>query len=67
MVFERAFALETAGRDVLTLLDDLIPRLTILLALRREDAGAALAMQPPELLPLAPGLDPGIEPGARAA
>jgi tetratricopeptide (TPR) repeat protein len=51
VVFERAFALETAGRDVLALLNDLIPRLTILLALRREDAGAALAMPPPELLP----------------
>jgi Flp pilus assembly protein TadD len=51
VVFERAFALETAGRDALALLNDLLPRLTILLALRREDAGAALAVPPPELLP----------------
>jgi hypothetical protein len=51
VVFEQAFTLQTAGRDVLSLLNDLIPRLTILLALRREDAGADLAMPPPELLP----------------
>jgi len=51
VVFEQAFTLQTAGRDVLTLLNDLIPRLTILLALRREDADAALAMPSPELLP----------------
>jgi tetratricopeptide (TPR) repeat protein len=51
VVFEQAFTLQTAGRDVLTLLNDLIPRLTILLALRREDAGAGLAMPEPELLP----------------
>ena len=50
-MFEQAFSLETAGRDVLALLNDLVPRLTILLALRREDAGAALAMPPAELLP----------------
>jgi tetratricopeptide (TPR) repeat protein len=49
--FEQAFSLETAGRDVLTLLNDLVPRLTILLALRREDAGSALAMPVPEQLP----------------
>jgi tetratricopeptide (TPR) repeat protein len=49
--FEQAFSLETAGRDVLTLLNDLLPRLTILLALRREDAGPALAMPVPEQLP----------------
>jgi hypothetical protein len=51
VVFEQAFALETAGRDVLALLNDLLPRLTILLALRREDAGAGLAMPAPGLLP----------------
>jgi tetratricopeptide (TPR) repeat protein len=51
VLFEQAFSLETAGRDVLALLNDLVPRLTILLALRREDAGAALAMPAPELLP----------------
>ena len=51
VMFEQAFSLQTAGRDVLTLLNDLVPRLTILLALRREDAGPGLAMPPPELLP----------------
>ena len=51
VVFEQVFSLETAGRDVLALLNDLLPRLTILLALRREDAGPALEMPPPELLP----------------
>lgn len=51
VVFEQAFTLQTAGRDVLALLNDLVPRLTILLALRREDAGTALAMPSPELLP----------------
>lgn len=51
VIFEQAFSLETAGRDVLALLNDLIPRLTILLALRREDAGDALAMPAPEQLP----------------
>ncbi len=51
VTFEQAFSLETAGRDVLALLNDLVPRLTILLALRREDAASALAMPPPELLP----------------
>jgi tetratricopeptide (TPR) repeat protein len=51
VVFEQAFSLQTAGRDVLALLNDLIPRLTILLALRREEAAASLAMPPPELLP----------------
>jgi tetratricopeptide (TPR) repeat protein len=49
--FEQAFSLETAGRDVLTLLNDLVPRLTILLALRREDAGSALEMPVPAQLP----------------
>jgi len=51
VVFEQAFTLQTAGRDVLTLLNDLVPRLTILLALRREDAGDTLAMPSPERLP----------------
>jgi len=51
VVFEQAFTLETAGRDLLALLNDLLPRLTILLALRREDTETALAMPPPELLP----------------
>jgi tetratricopeptide (TPR) repeat protein len=51
VMFEQAFTLETAGRDVLALLNDLMPRLTILLALRREDDGTALAMPPPGQLP----------------
>ena len=57
VVFEQAFSLETAGRDVLALLNDLLPRLTILLALRREDtehgardaaAGAAAGISSPD-------------------
>jgi hypothetical protein len=51
VMFEQAFSLETAGRDLMALLNDLLPRLTILLALRREDTEAALDMPPPELLP----------------
>lgn len=51
VVFEQAFTLGTAGRDVMTLLNDLVPRLTILLALRREETDPALAMPSPELLP----------------
>jgi tetratricopeptide (TPR) repeat protein len=51
VVFELAFTLQTAGRDVLALLYDLIPRLTILLALRREESNSALGTPPPELLP----------------
>jgi len=50
VVFEQAFTLETAGRDLLALFNELLPRLTILLALRREDMDATLAMPPPELL-----------------
>ncbi len=42
---------QTAGQDALTLLYDLIPRLTILLALRREESNSALGTPPPELLP----------------
>jgi len=51
VVFEQAFTLGTAGRDVMALFNDLLPRLTILLALRREDAGDALALPAPQLLP----------------
>ena len=39
------------GHDALTLLYDLIPRLTILLALRREESNSALGTPPAELLP----------------
>ncbi|HEU5135650.1 MAG TPA: tetratricopeptide repeat protein [Steroidobacteraceae bacterium] len=58
VVFEQAFTLQTAGQDVLTLLYDLIPRLTILLALRREESNSGLATPPPEMLP---GYLAGIE------
>jgi tetratricopeptide (TPR) repeat protein len=51
VVFEQAFTLATCGRDALALLYDLIPRLTILLALRREESNSALGTPPPELLP----------------
>jgi tetratricopeptide (TPR) repeat protein len=51
VIFEQAFTLATAGRDVLTMLDQLLTRLTILLALRREDTDAELAMPAPPLLP----------------
>jgi tetratricopeptide (TPR) repeat protein len=49
--FESAFTLATAGRDVLALLYDLIPRVTTLLALRREESNSALGTPPPEMLP----------------
>jgi tetratricopeptide (TPR) repeat protein len=51
VVFERAFGLSTAGEDVLGLLNDLVTRLTILLALKREAPGEALDTPPTELLP----------------
>jgi tetratricopeptide (TPR) repeat protein len=51
VVFESAFSLESAGHDVLTLLYDLIPRLTILLALKREESNAGLGTPPADLLP----------------
>jgi hypothetical protein len=58
VVFERAFGLATAGEDVLALLDDLLTRLTILLALKRESEDAVLATPPRGLLP---GYLAGIE------
>jgi hypothetical protein len=58
VVFEQVFGLDTAGHDVLTLLYDLITRLTILLALRREGTGGALGTPAAELLP---GYLTGIE------
>ena len=51
VVFEQAFALQSAGQHALELLFDLIPRLTSLLALRREESNAALGTPPGELLP----------------
>jgi tetratricopeptide (TPR) repeat protein len=56
VIFERAFTPATAGEDVMGLLNDLLTRLTILLALRREDAG--LETPPENLLP---GYLAGIE------
>jgi tetratricopeptide (TPR) repeat protein len=49
--FEQVFELKSAAHDVITLLNDLMPRLTILLALRREETPAGLATPAPELLP----------------
>jgi tetratricopeptide (TPR) repeat protein len=43
VVFERAFTLATAGEDVTALLNDVISRLTILLALKREEVDEALS------------------------
>jgi tetratricopeptide (TPR) repeat protein len=51
VVFEQAFALKTAGHDALTLLYELIPRLTTLASLRREESNSALGTPPVELLP----------------
>ena len=58
VVFERAFSLNTAGEDVMGLLNDLMTRLTILLALKREPANDELLTPPTELLP---GYLAGIE------
>ena len=51
VVFEHGFDLKTAGHDALTMLYDLIPRLTALLTLRREESNSALGTPPSELLP----------------
>ncbi len=51
VVFERAFSPATAGEDVMALLNDLQTRLTILLALKREETSANLATPPEGLLP----------------
>jgi tetratricopeptide (TPR) repeat protein len=51
VVFERAFTLATAAEDVMALLDDVMSRLTILLALRREEMNPALATPAATLLP----------------
>jgi tetratricopeptide (TPR) repeat protein len=50
-VFEQTFALQSAGHDALTLLYDLIPRLSALVAIRREEANSALGTPPADLLP----------------
>lgn len=49
--FEQAFELRTSAHDALTLLHDLVSRVTLLLALKREETPAALATPPAELLP----------------
>jgi hypothetical protein len=51
VVFERAFTLATAAEDVMALLDDVMSRLTILLALRREETNAALVTPAAASLP----------------
>lgn len=51
VVFERAYTPETASEDILALLHDVVSRLTILLALRREGTDESLATPPQELLP----------------
>jgi hypothetical protein len=51
ITFEQSFELRTAAHDVLTLLHDVVARLTLLLALAREETPAALATPPAELLP----------------
>lgn len=56
--FEQAFELRTAAQDAMTLLNDVITRITILLALRREDTSDSLATPPAGLLP---GYLSGIE------
>jgi hypothetical protein len=51
IAFEQSFALRTSAHDVLTLLHDVVSRLTLLLALTREETSAALATPPAEMLP----------------
>jgi hypothetical protein len=51
VVFERAFGQTSAGEDISALLNDVLSRLTILLALRREDAFPSLITPGQALLP----------------
>jgi tetratricopeptide (TPR) repeat protein len=51
IAFQQSFELRTAAHDVLTLLHEVISRLTLLLALAREETPAALATPPAEQLP----------------
>jgi hypothetical protein len=51
ITFEHSFELQTSAHDVLTLLHDVVSRLTVLLALKREEAQAGLATPPAESLP----------------
>jgi tetratricopeptide (TPR) repeat protein len=58
VLLEQAFELRTAARDSLTLLNDVVTRVTILLALRREDGEPGLATPGDDLIP---GYLTGIE------
>jgi tetratricopeptide (TPR) repeat protein len=51
VMFEQAFELRTSAQDVISLLNDLITRVTILLALRREDSSESLATPGNDLIP----------------
>ncbi|HTU68144.1 MAG TPA: tetratricopeptide repeat protein [Steroidobacteraceae bacterium] len=50
VTFEQAFEFRTAAQDAMTLLNDVITRVTILLALRREDTSDELATPPATLM-----------------
>jgi len=51
VLLEQAFELRTAAQDSLALLNDIITRVTILLALRREDSAPELATPGNDLIP----------------
>ena len=51
ITIERSLELQTSAHDILTLLHDVVARLTALLALKREEAQAGLATPPAESLP----------------
>jgi hypothetical protein len=51
IVFEHSFELRSAAHDVLTLLHEVVSRLTLLLSLERAETGPGLATPPAELLP----------------
>jgi tetratricopeptide (TPR) repeat protein len=51
VLLEQAFELRTAAQDSLTLLNDIVTRATILLALRREDPSPELATPGNDLIP----------------
>jgi hypothetical protein len=51
VLLEQAFELRSAAQDALTLLNDIITRVTILLALRKEDVAPELATPGNDLIP----------------
>jgi hypothetical protein len=51
VMLEQAFELRTAAQDSIALLNDIITRVTILLALRREDSAPELATPGNDLIP----------------